>query len=64
LWCLGVCAEGQISHNFKQTLGYGAKILNEETLRNMIDLKLAKLNGFKPIETLIDNELMELKELD
>ncbi|WP_368487141.1 Mbov_0401 family ICE element transposase-like protein [Spiroplasma sp. DGKH1] len=63
-WCLGVCAEGQISHNFKQTLGYGAKILNEEILRNMIDLRLAKLNGFKPIEALIDNELTELKELD
>ncbi|ELL44634.1 hypothetical protein SMIPMB4A_v3c4340 [Spiroplasma melliferum IPMB4A] len=63
-WCLGVCAEGQISHNYKQTLGYGAKILNEETLHNMLDLRLAKLNGFKPIEKLIQEELIELKQVD
>ncbi|WP_425379735.1 hypothetical protein [Spiroplasma endosymbiont of Stenodema calcarata] len=30
----------------------------------MINLRLAKLNGFKPIEALIYNELIELKKLD
>lgn len=62
--CLGACAEGQISYNYKQALGYGANIFNEACLRNMIDLRLAKLNGLDPVETMVNSELEELSQKD
>ncbi|WHQ37603.1 hypothetical protein E7Y35_05850 [Spiroplasma sp. SV19] len=63
-WCLGVCAEGQISHNIKQVLGYGAKIVNVKVLQNMLDLRFAKINGFDPITELKNYEMTIVSEQD
>ncbi|AGM25471.1 Mbov_0401 family ICE element transposase-like protein [Spiroplasma chrysopicola] len=58
---IGSQTEAQISHNVKSLKSYGAKAYSKLTFSNMLSMRMAKVNGWDPIEIITNDYNDELK---
>ncbi|WP_323754991.1 Mbov_0401 family ICE element transposase-like protein [Spiroplasma poulsonii] len=61
-WCSSVCAEALISHTIKAQLGHGNKIYSYDSFRNILALRVAKINGLNLVKEMF-NEQLENKDI-
>lgn len=59
---IGCQTESQISHNVKVLKSYGAKAYSEIVFRNMLSMRMAKVNQWNPIQLIINEHIEEVKE--
>ncbi|KAF0851406.1 MAG: hypothetical protein EIB84_00005 (plasmid) [Spiroplasma poulsonii] len=59
---IGCQTESQISHNVKALKSYGAKAYSEIVFRNMLCMRMAKVNKWNPIQLIINEHIEEVND--